>query len=368
MTTRALILLSVLTMGTVLSGCLDDSLDKASVAHASERKLARPDAYYLAVEVTTEGAQGVLLAVGHDSLGRTQYETLHYDRKKTDGVNIPEDGLLDDGESSDLQHHIDELLDDLTEQGLPLSGRFFVASPEYAAAGLGGQIGSLLREAYPDFTVDANTPRLEAEANILTMTGRTDLPLEDLILVDVGGIASLFAIYEPSADTTVLAFNLPYGTRSTIVEVDPLGDLHLRRENQRLRIERLVRESVELPIKKLLRQPDFARRKRVVFMGGLVYKIIRTLEIPLTGSTIDFSRESEEELPAKFKAYLLTDHPDLSRGPNYTAEELYASLTILETVMDEIGDRESAYFFERATWLPGYVLSKLPVKHGGTTK
>ncbi len=332
--------------------------DEQTSAPAGDR-LEQVEGYYGAVEVTTDGAQAVFVGVGQDDGGRYIYEQIERLSDRAKDANYPFDRKVSQEETDLIFGHIDKLRQDLEEFNQPLSQVFLTLSPEYENLAAGPILRAAIAAAYPDLNIRELTPEREARANFYTMQGRTDMQFNEFVLVDIGASNTIMSVFDVPVDTTLLVRELPYGSRSMVDAVDPLSDLHVSRLNERRRLERLVLEAVELPIKKTLRSANFSDREKVVFMGGLVYKIIKTLEVPLTGRPIDFSRASEAELSARFKALLFSPNPDLSAGPSYTPEELYAALIILEIIMEELGDRQSAFFFERSTWLPGLILDEL---------
>ncbi|OAV44797.1 hypothetical protein [Lewinella sp. 4G2] len=311
---------------------------------------------YAALEVTTNGVEGILIKVGRATKGRPGYQIENFVESRSRGADFATDRTITSAELDLIAAHLDTVLTQLTSHGeIPLR-TFLVVSAEYEQAGLGETLRRDLQTRYPKLTVQTLTPALETKANYLSMLGRTDVPINDFALVDIGSNHSIFSTYGYPADTEVSVTSLPYGTRSTYRIVDPLGDLTINRASQRTRIERLVRDSVDIKVKSILRQPAFTQREKVMLMGGFVYKIIRVLDIPLTGRPIDFSRGSDAELPAKFRALLEVSAPELKRGPNYSREEMFAALVLLESIMDEYNDGQSTYFFERKTWLPGLIL------------
>ena len=312
--------------------------------------------YYSAIEITTDGAQGTIVGVGRNKNGQAGYELLHYERSRDRGANFSKDGLITSEEESSILHHVDTVLQVLNSINDGSQATFIVLSAEYEDSPTAPALRAAVEKRFPKTTVQELTPELEAKANYLTMLGRTDFPLNEYALVDIGSNYSIFSAYDYPVSGKAMAFNVPYGTRSTYARVDPLGDLRLTRSDQRQRLERLVRDTTEVRVKKILREPHFASRDKIMFMGGFVYKIIRTLDIPMTGRSIDFSRTSEAELPAKFRALLQEQTADLKRGPNYSPEEMFAALVLLETIMDEYNDGQAAFFFERPTWLPGLIL------------
>ena len=189
------------------------------------------------------------------------------------------------------------------------------------------------------------------------MIGRTNIPFEETILVDISGDNTLFSVLDSTAEVTTV--RLEYGSRNMRVIVDPIYQLNARRAWQRGRLQELVRDTVSLSVRRVLARPEFARRHRFVFMGGLVYKIIKTLDVPLTGRPIDFSEASPAELPARIRDRLLDKTVDLSASPSYNPSELFAALVYLETITRQAQQEDATYFFERRTWLPGHILARL---------
>ena len=313
--------------------------------------------YYAGIELTTDGAQAAVVGVGKDTAGDKGYEVVRYldVRGETDYLR---DGELTSEEVETVLSALTELQSSIEGGDKPITATYAVTSSEYETAGQGEALRRAVAKQHPNWRVAANTPTLEAKANFYTMLGRSDIPFEETILVDIGGSNTIFSVLDSAG---ISAVRLDYGSRNIRELVDPIYQLNARREWQRIRLQQLVRDSVSGPVRRVLSRPAFARRHRFVFMGGLVYKIIKTLDVPLNGRPIDFSEASAAELPARIRDLLLSKNVDLSASPSYTPSELYAALVYLETITRQASRQDAAYFFERRTWLPGYILAQLEV-------
>ena len=313
--------------------------------------------YFAGIELTTDGAQGVVIGLGQDEGGKLAYEVIEHLEARGAADFLLSDSLTPAAQSA-LLAKLDTLLMKVADVGVDIAGTYVVTSNEFERGRAGVRLRSAVELRHPQLTVEANTAELEARANFLTMVGRTDIPLERTILVDIGANNTIFSLFDTAAMAATRTVQIDYGSRNILLKVDPIYQLNARRESQRARLHSLVSDSVNLPVHRILSQAEFQSRDRFVLMGGLVYKIIKTLGVPLTGRPIDFSEASEAELPARFRALLLNGEADLASSPSYTTSELYAALVLLETITRETRGREATYFFERRTWLPGHIIAK----------
>lgn len=319
----------------------------------------KADRYVAGIEVGSTGPRGMIVGLGQTAEGVSTYgELIRLDGADSDEI-FTDDGTLNDEEQDVMLTEIDRLVNLIDQSGKDVRQIFLVFSIAYTNTANLNRMRSRITARYPRIVIDLLTPELEARANYFTMQGRIDLDFSDFILVDIGGSSTILSVFDhPRSDTTV-AIPLMYGSRSTLEAIDPLSDFVVRRPQDRRRMDALVHREVNAELKKILRSEAFRSREKVVFVGGLVYKIIKTLDVPLTGTLIGFSRDSEGDPIYRFLDLVISGDEALKRGPDYRREELYTSLRLLETISGELKGRNAAFFFERSSWIPGYVLAKL---------
>ena len=343
----------------LISLCTCDRAPRSTTAPEREKPALTVTGYAAGIELGSTGPRASLIATGTLPDGRVGYEVLHQPVAQSDGVYYPDDGRLNPAEIADIVARVDTLITALDAHRRPDS-IYLVQSIAYRGLEGADTLRATLRARHPRLRIDQLTPELEARANFLTMQGRIDLPFDDFVLIDIGGSSAIMSVYDPARADTATVLSFPYGSRNLLATVDPLSDLTLRRMDEQIRLEELVRELTENDLKGALRRPAFAHHQKVVFVGGLVYKIIRVLDVPLTGTLIDFSRSADGDPVYRFRETVMSGTAaELDPGPDYTREELWSALEMLDLLRDEMSDRESVFFFERPSWLPGYVLARL---------
>ncbi len=312
-----------------------------------------PNRFIAGIEIGSTGPKGIII----EKTQKEEYSIIE-NLPKVNEMNYLMDNKVDEDEIEYLLTQIKSQLDSIKNQdSLRIDAVCAVFSVGYKDVPGALDFQKKLQEEFPEIVIDRLDQELEARSNFLTMKSKIGVAPNKILLIDIGGSSTIFATYDyPDIDLT-FPQSLRYGANTIIPKLKEQGinTLKTKTDRERKALKTSIGRFVETELIDKLKHVGFQKREVIVLMGGLPWKISNLLNKKAENNLVDI----EEADLDRIENIIINDPQKINETkPNSINEEsLFVSIQYLRKIFEELPNVKSMYFFERKTWLPGYILS-----------
>lgn len=338
--------------------------------------LAKTENIYSGIEVGSSGVKYSVVQLEVGDASKVSYKILKEDNHDYD-ENFIFQSSLSKGDSEEIRNQLINSFAGITSyydtKGLELDwNNFYIAlSNDYNRVNnITEIVFDFIKYKYPSFNIDSNLDILdspeEGKSNFLTTYCSSEFPFrqDDILDIDIGtGSTKFTTLYEGRVTSYS---RILIDKNDLVVGADYPINLITNRNfdvysyRDRRNIETLVLSELRKTVRDFIEDhPEFNEKKKIVFTGGLPYKVFTLSVQNIEGNFHTF--HIEECLSTLLER--IKNSQDFLEGKN--KNKLYTQQFLLQSIFLGLGEmnfNKSYYFFQRKSWIPGYIIHKSGLK------